>query len=124
MPNIKDGAPGYPIGNQDNSRRGRGRRKKKRGCLWVMILVVSVAVASLSWANRDTEAATLRPAMVHCDQEDGSGDQAYPCVWDARTQGNGMWGEDYPPVLVYVTTECPRVPEVARCFRVTDWLTR
>ena len=30
MPNIKDGASGYPIGNRDNSKRGRG--KKKKGC--------------------------------------------------------------------------------------------
>lgn len=123
---IGDGAKGYPIGNRDPRKRGRNRGKRKRpGCLGVILLVavLTTALATVrDWSAETAHLGAVYPSTL-CEQEDGSGEaQAYPCLWDARVQGNGTWGEDYPPVLVYVRGTCPSLPPVARCFEVDGWM--
>lgn len=131
--NIKDGASGYPMGNRDPRRRGRGvnarnikrGNRRRPGCLPVILLVavLTTALATVrDWSTVTAHLGSVYPTTM-CAQEDGSGDaQAYPCLWDARVQGNGTWGQDYPPVLVYVRGTCPSLPPVARCFEVDGWL--
>lgn len=51
-------------------------------------LVATVIGLGRLWPSPPAGAGTLVP----CAEEDGSGDgQAYPCVWDARTRGNGQY---------------------------------
>ena len=52
------------------------------------------APAALAHAGRPS-AGHAAPAYVACGDEDGSTPgQAFPCWWDAATQGNGL-GESY-----------------------------
>jgi len=50
MPKPPPGVAGYPLGNQDNSKRGRGlsggNGKKRRGCLPVLLLVAGAGLAA------------------------------------------------------------------------------
>lgn len=51
------------------------------------------------------------PALAHCQGESGPGaDQAYPCQWDCRVDGNHLCGTG-PHVTVYQNTPCPAVDQ-------------
>lgn len=105
-----------------------------KGVIWIWLVVTIIAILMVAKCANDgpgARAAAAPPAaswldtVQPCEFEDGSGDrQTYPCVWDATTRGNGLYGPGREFVIYVRGTDapCPTAAMVARlhgvCFDV------
>lgn len=56
--------------------------------------LAALTLATLAGCGTVPTMGTPAPAYVACVEEDGSGTQSFPCMWDASSRGNGQ-GESY-----------------------------
>lgn len=93
--------------------------------LAVAALVALTMLACAVQPPRGRYPVTVNVGLISpCVSEDGAGmDQAYPCVWDCRVQGNRRCGGD-PPVTLYQASTCEpaTLPLTVRCIDVRAWL--
>lgn len=74
----------------------------------VAAAIAATVVSTAACSNPAAVAGHPAPAYAACTQEDGSSPgQAFPCMWDASTQGNGQ-GTSFvlvmPQCTVYEST--------------------
>lgn len=104
-----------------------------------IVAMVFVSVVALPIPTAPKTVSVIDPlaplqTIEHCAREDGSSvpeegngeGQSYPCQWDARVDGNGLYGPDVPPVILYYRSDLMRCPVPSHplvwCYDIlTEW---
>lgn len=106
--------------------RPHNRTTGRPALLTMAVIIVAVAAMMLTACSRPAPAPLNLATVAPCEFEDGGGAaQTYPCVWDAATRGNTIYGPNAPRWYLYVDADCPTATvqpfDDMLCFDTREW---